>query len=401
MIDVAGQHLKLSGQVDADRVASLAAQVNERFESMQRATRNGVPSTVLALVALDLADELTAAQRKVEEVREEARRTVQAAEQRAREVEQMARRAVADAIAEIDRTLSLDDAQTRAGSSAEQRGAARDGRGRDRERVAGRRSAIAERYAQTRSPKSALPTRTSVAPHATATSRSCVMPMESSGSSPAPPCSSRSRASASKYGRAPSGSSVCGGTVIRPRSTSVRASRRTAASTAASVARLAPGLLRLTPHVHLHEHRERFDRALAQLARQLRRVDRVHEARARGHLARLVGLQVPDRVPHDALEVCERRVLLDELLHVVLAEVPLPRFVRRAHHRSGLRLRHGHQLHRARVAPRRDGRPLDARAREVLAHERVRVFARALAAVHEGNTTAGSRRSPRGAAALR
>ena len=44
---------------------------------------------------------------------------------------------------------------------------------------------------------------------------------------------------------------------------------------------------------HLHEHGERFDRALAQLARQLRRVDRVHEARARSHLARLVGLQVP------------------------------------------------------------------------------------------------------------
>lgn len=118
VLEIGGQRLRLHANADEGHLQELAARVNERFDSMQLATRNAVPSTVLALVALDLADELHAAQRKLEEAREEARRTVQAAEQRAREVEQMARRAVAEAIAEIDRTLSLDEAQARGASPA-------------------------------------------------------------------------------------------------------------------------------------------------------------------------------------------------------------------------------------------------------------------------------------------
>src|SRR6185437_892110 len=69
---------------------------------------------------------------------------------------------------------------------------------------------------QARAPKIAVPTRTMVAPSAIATGKSCVIPIESSGSAPAPPCSSRSRRSASKKGRAPSGSGVSGGIVMRP-----------------------------------------------------------------------------------------------------------------------------------------------------------------------------------------
>jgi cell division protein ZapA (FtsZ GTPase activity inhibitor) len=109
VLEIGGQRLRLNANTDESHLAGLAEAVNERFESIQRSTKNAVPSTLLALVALDLADELQAARRKLDEAREEMRRTVAAAEARTREVEQMARRAVAEAIAEIDRTLGLDE----------------------------------------------------------------------------------------------------------------------------------------------------------------------------------------------------------------------------------------------------------------------------------------------------
>lgn len=109
VLEIAGQRLRLNANTDAGHLERLAQVVNERFESLQSATRSTVPATVLALVALDLADELHAARRKLEEARDEARRAVAAAEARTREVEQLARRAVADAIAEIDRTLLRDE----------------------------------------------------------------------------------------------------------------------------------------------------------------------------------------------------------------------------------------------------------------------------------------------------
>ena len=85
------------------------SEVNDRFASLQQETRTNVPGTLLALVALQLADELDEARRALETLREESRRAVTTAETRAREVEQMARKAVVEAITEIDRTLALDD----------------------------------------------------------------------------------------------------------------------------------------------------------------------------------------------------------------------------------------------------------------------------------------------------
>jgi cell division protein ZapA (FtsZ GTPase activity inhibitor) len=129
VLQIAGQRLRLNANTDEEHLEGLARVVTERYEAMQRATRNAVPATLLALVALDLADEvqsarrkleeeLAATRRKLEEAREEARRAVGAAEARARDVEQLARRAVADAIAEIDRALADDESAVRKATEA-------------------------------------------------------------------------------------------------------------------------------------------------------------------------------------------------------------------------------------------------------------------------------------------
>jgi cell division protein ZapA (FtsZ GTPase activity inhibitor) len=58
VIDVAGQRLRLSGQSDSEHVTALAALVNERYETLQRAGRGASPTQVLAMLALNLADEV-------------------------------------------------------------------------------------------------------------------------------------------------------------------------------------------------------------------------------------------------------------------------------------------------------------------------------------------------------
>ncbi len=108
-VEIGGQRLRLSANTDRVHLERLAREVNERFAALQRETRSNLPGTVLALVALQLADELDEARRELAKVRGESEHAVTKAESRAREVEQLARRAVTDAIAEIDRALSLDD----------------------------------------------------------------------------------------------------------------------------------------------------------------------------------------------------------------------------------------------------------------------------------------------------
>jgi cell division protein ZapA (FtsZ GTPase activity inhibitor) len=110
VLEIGGQRLRLHANADPQHLVQLAQLVNEHYANMQSSTRSSVPSTVLALTALDLADELLRARRREEEAREEARRATAAAEARVREVEQMARQAIRDAIEEIDRTLAHDDA---------------------------------------------------------------------------------------------------------------------------------------------------------------------------------------------------------------------------------------------------------------------------------------------------
>ena len=76
-----------------------------------------------------------------------------------------------------------------------------------------------------RGPKRAVPTRTSVAPSSTATAKSWLMPIESSGSGRPKRSASRSRTRAArrKCGRDFSGSASKGGTAIRPRHVEMRA----------------------------------------------------------------------------------------------------------------------------------------------------------------------------------
>ncbi len=82
--------------------------VNQRVETIQKSAKSAPPSTLLALVALDLADELLTARRRAEEAQRDAERKVGEVEARARNVEEAARQAVAEAIAEIDRALVAD-----------------------------------------------------------------------------------------------------------------------------------------------------------------------------------------------------------------------------------------------------------------------------------------------------
>jgi cell division protein ZapA (FtsZ GTPase activity inhibitor) len=108
-LEIGGQKIRLRAHADGDHLVRLAQLVNERFSAIQGTTRNATPATVLALVALDLADELGEVRRRADEARDEARRAIAAAESREREVELAARRAIAEAIEEIDRALASED----------------------------------------------------------------------------------------------------------------------------------------------------------------------------------------------------------------------------------------------------------------------------------------------------
>ena len=107
-IEVAGQRLRLAAHGDPGHLEALAAVVNQRVETIQKSAKSAPPSTLLALVALDLADELLAARRRADEAQRDAERRVGEVEARARNVEEAARQAVAEAIAEIDRALVAD-----------------------------------------------------------------------------------------------------------------------------------------------------------------------------------------------------------------------------------------------------------------------------------------------------
>lgn len=111
VIDVAGQRLRLSGQSDPEHVASLAALVNERFDELQRAGRSAAPSQVLAMLALNLADEVLTARAAATAAAAAHREALAAAEARGRELEAAARKAIGDALSTIDRALLDDDAQ--------------------------------------------------------------------------------------------------------------------------------------------------------------------------------------------------------------------------------------------------------------------------------------------------
>src|SRR6185295_19132785 len=98
----------------------------------------------------------------------------------------------------------------------------------------------------TRAPKISVPMRTQLLPQATATSRSRLMPMLSSGRRAVPPCRSRSSCSRSNCWRALAASPAPAGTVIKPRKLRL-GSACTAAISSASCAGSQPALCACAP----------------------------------------------------------------------------------------------------------------------------------------------------------
>jgi cell division protein ZapA (FtsZ GTPase activity inhibitor) len=90
-LEIAGTKFRLVSDADETHLQSLAAMINERVEKLSRGGSRSAPSSqLLALAALDLADELVSAQGKL------------------KDVERLTRSAVANAIARIDARLTAE-----------------------------------------------------------------------------------------------------------------------------------------------------------------------------------------------------------------------------------------------------------------------------------------------------
>jgi cell division protein ZapA (FtsZ GTPase activity inhibitor) len=89
-LEIAGTRFRLVSDADQDHLQELAAMINERVDKLGRAGARSSASSgqLLALAALDLADELKSARAKLEEV------------------ERLTRSAIANAMARIDTHLS-------------------------------------------------------------------------------------------------------------------------------------------------------------------------------------------------------------------------------------------------------------------------------------------------------
>ena len=108
-VEVAGQRLRLNAHADPQHIERLAGLVNERVETIQRAAKGAGMPTILALLALDLADELHATRRRAEEAQARSKEELDRTRAHARQVEQSAREAIADVLAEIDRARVIDE----------------------------------------------------------------------------------------------------------------------------------------------------------------------------------------------------------------------------------------------------------------------------------------------------
>ena len=123
--------------------------------------------------------------------------------------------------------------------------------------------------ARERAPKIAVPMRTWVAPHAIATSKSPLMPIDSTGSGA--PSASRSAIAqrAQRLEARGRGSSSGGGIVIRPSSADVRRSPAIARASSSAVVERDAALGRLAGDVDREQDRLQRRRALAELGREL------------------------------------------------------------------------------------------------------------------------------------
>lgn len=87
-LEIAGSRYRMASDADEDHLRRLADLVNARVEALgPRAARVATPAQLLAMVALDLADDLCTAESDLERVRERTRA------------------AIAEAIARIDARL--------------------------------------------------------------------------------------------------------------------------------------------------------------------------------------------------------------------------------------------------------------------------------------------------------
>jgi len=90
-LDIAGTKFRLISDAEQQHLQELAAMINERVDKLSRSgARSASSGQLLALAALELADELRSSQVKLQEV------------------ERLTRSAVANAIARIDRRLADD-----------------------------------------------------------------------------------------------------------------------------------------------------------------------------------------------------------------------------------------------------------------------------------------------------
>ncbi len=162
----------------------------------------------------------------------------------------------------------------------------------------------------------AVPTRTMVAPSSMATSKSALIPMDSSLS----PWRSASPRSWRNHPRASSARSTAGGMAISPCSR-MWSSPASASRAAATSPGAKPLLLDSPPTLtssSASTTRPRTARAPVALAGQLQTIDGLDDVEERESIPDLVGLQVADEMPgHRAPE---RRHLVLRLLHAVFAE---------------------------------------------------------------------------------
>ena len=90
-LEIAGTKFRLVSDAGGEHLLALAAMVNERVDKLSRSTARSAPSSqLLALAALELADEVASAQQKLQEL------------------ERLTRSAVTTAIARIDARLATD-----------------------------------------------------------------------------------------------------------------------------------------------------------------------------------------------------------------------------------------------------------------------------------------------------
>lgn len=76
-LEIAGTKFKLVADADAQHLSQLADMVNERVAKLEQAGKSAPAAQLLALVALGLADDLTNARKKLNEVEQLTRRTIQ------------------------------------------------------------------------------------------------------------------------------------------------------------------------------------------------------------------------------------------------------------------------------------------------------------------------------------